>query len=84
MFARILLIAGIAVLVWSAVAHSSQAHGAKQVVTVRPYDTLWSIAQRSINQGRYGGDIRDAIWRIEQANHLASADVRVGQTLVLP
>ena len=43
---------GIAVLVWSAVARSSQAHGAKQVVTVRPYDTLWSIAQR-----HYGGDV---------------------------
>ena len=79
MFGRILLIVGIAVLVWSAVAHSSQAHGAKQVVTVRPYDTLWSIAER-----RYGGDVRDAIWRIEKANHLQSADVHAGQVLVLP
>jgi LysM repeat protein len=49
------------------------------VVTVRPYDTLWSIAQRN-----YGGDVRDAIWRIERANHLAGADVRAGQQLVLP
>ena len=79
MFVRILLIAGLAVLVWSAVARSSQAHGAKQVVTVRPYDTLWSIAERS-----YGGDVRDAVWQIERANHLTSADVRVGQKLVLP
>ena len=53
--------------------------GAKQVVTVREYDTLWSIAQR-----HYGGDVRDAIWRIERANHLPGADVRAGQTLVLP
>ena len=79
MFGRILLIAGIAVLVWSAVARSSEAHGAKQVVTVHPYDTLWSIAQR-----HYGGDVRDAVWRIERANHLSGADVRAGQTLVLP
>ena len=79
MFARILLLAGIAVLVWSAVARSSEAHGAKQVVTVRPYDTLWSIAQR-----HYSGDVRDAIWRIEHANHLSGADVRAGQRLVLP
>jgi LysM repeat protein len=79
MFVRILLIAAIAVLVWSAVARSSEAHGAKQVVTVRPYDTLWSIAQR-----HYGGDLRSAIWRIERANHLVSADVSVGQKLVLP
>jgi nucleoid-associated protein YgaU len=79
MFVRTLLIVGIAVLVWSAVARSSEAHGAKQVVTVRPYDTLWSIAQR-----HYGGDLRSAIWRIERANHLRSADVSVGQKLVLP
>jgi len=79
MFVRIIIIVGIAVLVWSAAARSSQAHGAKQVVTVRPYDSLWSIAQR-----HYGGDVRDAIWRIERANHLASADVRAGQQLVLP
>ena len=79
MFARILLIVGIAVLAWSALARSSTAHGAKQVVTVRPYETLWSIAQR-----HYAGDVRDAIWRIERANHLQGADVRVGQKLVLP
>jgi nucleoid-associated protein YgaU len=79
MFVRILLFAGIVVLVWSAVARSSQAHGARQVVTVRSYDTLWSIAQ-----SHYGGDVRDAIWRIERANQLPGADIHVGQTLVLP
>jgi nucleoid-associated protein YgaU len=79
MFVRIALIVGIAVLAWSALARSSTAHGPKQVVTVRPYETLWSIAQR-----RYGGDVRDAVWRIERANHLQGADVRVGQKLVLP
>jgi len=79
MFVRILLIVGMAVLVWSVMARSSNAHGAKQVVTVRAYDTLWSIAQQ-----HYAGDVRDAIWQIEKANHLQSADVRVGQTLVLP
>ena len=79
MFVRIALVVGIAVLAGSAVAHSATAHGPKQVVTVRPYDTLWSIAEH-----RYGGDVRDAIWRIERANHLSGADVRVGQKLVLP
>jgi nucleoid-associated protein YgaU len=79
MFVRIALIVGIAVLAWSALARSSTAHGPKQVVTVRPYETLWTIAQR-----RYGGDVRDAVWRIERANHLQGADVRVGQKLVLP
>jgi nucleoid-associated protein YgaU len=79
MFVRIALIVGIAVLAWSALARSSTAHGPKQVVTVRPYETLWTIAQR-----RYGGDVRDAVWRIERANHLQGAEVRVGQKLVLP
>jgi nucleoid-associated protein YgaU len=79
MFVRISLIVGIAVLAWSMMARSSNAHGAKQVVTVRPYQTLWSIAQQ-----HYGGDVRDAVWQIEKANHLQGADVRVGQTLVLP
>jgi len=79
MFVRIFLIVGVTVLVWSAVARSTQAHGAKQVVTVRPNDTLWSIAER-----HYGGDVRGAIWRIEQANHLPGAEVHAGQRLVLP
>jgi LysM repeat protein len=79
MFVRILLIVGTAVLVWSVMARSSNAHGAKQVVTVRPYQTLWSIAQQ-----HYAGDVRDGVWQIQKANHLRSADVRVGQTLVLP
>jgi LysM repeat protein len=79
MFVRIVLIVGLAVLVWSVMARSSTAHGAKQVVTVHPYETLWSIAQK-----HYGGDVRDGVWQIQRANHLQSADVRVGQTLVLP
>jgi nucleoid-associated protein YgaU len=79
MFVRILIIAGLAVLVWSAMARSSNAHGPKQVVTVRPYDTLWTIAQ-----SHYGGDVRSAVWQIERANHLPGADVRVGQKLLLP
>lgn len=79
MFVRVLLLVGIAVLVWSAAARSSQAHGRRQVVTVRPYQTLWSIAE-----SHYGGDVRGAVWRIERANHLSGAEVRAGQRLVLP
>ena len=55
----------IAVLVWSAVARTSHAHGAKQVVRVQAYDTLWSIAPRTTR-----GDVRDAIWRIQEGNDL--------------
>jgi nucleoid-associated protein YgaU len=76
---RTALLVGLAVLAWSVLARSSSAHGNRQVVTVRPYDTLWSIAERN-----YGGDVRDAVWRIERANHLPGADIQVGEKLVLP
>ena len=79
MFVRILILVGVAVLVWSAVARSSQAHGAKQVVTVSR--TTRSGRSRSATTAATS---RDAIWRIEQANHLPGADVRVGERLVLP
>jgi LysM repeat protein len=79
MFVRVFFLVGIAVLLWSAVAHSTQAHGPRQVITVRANDTLWSIARH-----HYAGDVREAIWQIERANHLPGADVRTGQRLVLP
>jgi nucleoid-associated protein YgaU len=79
MFVRIFLLVGLTVLVWSAVARSTQAQGPRQVVTVQPNDTLWAIAR-----AHYAGDVREAIWRIERANHLPGADVRAGQRLVLP
>jgi len=76
---RIALIVGAALLVWAVTARTSQAHGNRQVVTVRPYQTLWSIAAAN-----YAGDVRNAVWRIEKANHLPGADITVGQKLVLP
>ena len=76
---RIALIVGASLLVWSIAARTSQAHGNRQVVTVRPYQTLWSIAA-----AHYAGDTRDAIWRIEKANHLTGADISVGEKLLLP
>jgi nucleoid-associated protein YgaU len=79
MFVRILILVAAAVLIWSIAARSSSAHGAKQTIVVKRYDTLWSIAQ-----SHYGGDVRDAIWRIQRANHLAGATVTPGQKLVLP
>ena len=79
MFLRVALVAGIALLVWSAVARPSGAHGDKVVYRVRAYDTLWTIAA-----AHYGGDVRDAIWRIQRANHLTGGMLRPGEELVLP
>ena len=47
--------------------------------TVRSGDTLWTIAS-----SHYGGDPREAVYRLEDRNHLAGALVRPGQKLVLP
>jgi LysM domain len=47
---------------------------------VRPGESLWTIAERSYP----ASDPRQAVYRIEQANHLAGALVEVGQRLVLP
>jgi nucleoid-associated protein YgaU len=46
---------------------------------VRRADTLWRIAVE-----RYGGDPREAVWRIEERNGLESPLIRPGQLLVLP
>ena len=79
MFARLVIIIGIAALLWSVAARPSGAHGDKLVYRVRAYDTLWSIAS-----SHYDGDIRSAIWEIERANGLRGPTVRPGQRLVLP
>jgi nucleoid-associated protein YgaU len=47
---------------------------------VRPGDTLWAIAAE-----RYGGDLRRAVWRIEERNGLAGGvGLQPGMVLVLP
>jgi nucleoid-associated protein YgaU len=79
MFAKVFVLAGLALLVWSAVARPSGAHGHKVTYRVQPYDTLWTIAS-----AHYGGDVRDAVWQIEHANHLGGTAIRPGEKLVLP
>lgn len=46
---------------------------------VRPGDTLWVLASE-----RYGGDPREAVWRIKERNGLASSSLLPGQVLALP
>jgi nucleoid-associated protein YgaU len=79
MFVKIALIAGTAVLAWSVVARPSEAHGDRVVYRVQAYDTLWTIAS-----SHYGGDVREAVYRIERANHLHGPTVHPGERLVLP
>ncbi len=76
---HILALAAAVLVVWSIVARPSGAHGPKVVYRVKPYDTLWTIAQ-----AHYGGDVRNAIWQIQRANHLGGSEIAPGQKLLLP
>jgi hypothetical protein len=79
MFGKILMLAALALIAWAFVARASQGAGPTVHYTVKPGDTLWSIAS-----SRYAGDPRDAIYRIERRNHLHDALIAPGQTLLLP
>jgi hypothetical protein len=46
---------------------------------VRAGDTLWRIAARS-----YGGDPREAVWRIQQRNGLSGGVLQPGTVIYLP
>ena len=79
MFAKVLLIAALALIAWAVVARASQGAGPTVRYTVKPGDTLWSIAV-----SHYAGDPRDGIWKIEHRNHLSGPVIQPGQSLLLP
>jgi nucleoid-associated protein YgaU len=76
---RSVALAAAALVVWSVAARPLGAHGPKTTYRVKAYDTLWTIAQ-----AHYGGDVRDGVWQIQQANHLTGDAVVPGEKLVLP
>jgi LysM repeat protein len=79
---RLVALAAIASLVLAALtlwpAASSGARPPRTHV-VHPGETVWSIASDA-----YRGDPRAHVEQILESNRLATATVRVGQTLVLP
>jgi LysM repeat protein len=79
MFARVVLIALAAVVLWAVFARSSAATGPEQRYVVRPADTLWSIAT-----GHYAGDPREGVWQLQRRNDLRGTTITPGQVLVLP
>ena len=83
MFAKkiihIAVLAAAVLVVWSIAARPSGAHGPKTVYRVKAYDTLWTIAA-----AHYGGDVRNAIWQIQQVNHLDGSGIAPGERLLLP
>jgi LysM repeat protein len=79
MFVKLIGALLLALVLWAVAARSSTGAGRPVVYTVKPYDTLWSIAA-----SHYGGDPRDAIWKLRQRNGLTSSVLRPGERLVLP
>ena len=79
MFARAVVIIALLVLAVAYGARRSDGAGSPDVYVVRAGDTLWTIAS-----SHYGGDPREGVWRLEDANHLAGFIVQPGQKLVLP
>jgi LysM repeat protein len=79
MFGKILMLAALALIAWAFIARASQGAGPTARYTVKPGDTLWSIAV-----SHYAGDPRDAIYRIGRKNHLRGSVIVPGQRLVLP
>ncbi len=79
MFGKILLFSALGLIAWAMVARVSHGAGPTVRYTVKPGDTLWSIAV-----SHYAGDPRDGIWKIERKNHLGSPVIQPGQSLVLP
>jgi hypothetical protein len=59
---------------------SSQPRVQLEQVTVLPGDTLWAVAQRIAP----GQDPRPVVEQIREVNDLSSAELTVGQQLLLP
>jgi len=79
MFGKIIMLVVLALIAWAFLARAVQSAGPTQRYTVKPGDTLWSIAT-----SHYAGDPRDAIYRIDRSNRLRGSVIVPGQTLVLP
>lgn len=79
MFGRIVIVVLVGLLVWAVLARDTGAGPNPRHHTVRPGETLWSIALAS-----YAGDPREGVWKLQRRNGLASATIVPGQRLVLP
>ena len=80
MFAKLAALTVLIAAIVGLAARPSGSAGRPVGYVVKPTDTLWSIAT-----SHYGGDPREAVWKLEQRNRLAgSVLLRPGEHLVLP
>lgn len=78
MFGRILMLVAVGVVLWAALARSSDASGPERSYVVQPHDTLWSIASTGYSDPRQG------VWEIKERNGLRGVTIVPGQVLVIP
>jgi LysM domain len=79
MFGRLVVIVALLTLIVAWGARRSDSSGGQQEYVVRAGDTLWTIGAT-----HYGGDPREAVWRLQDRNHLRGTLLRPGERLVLP
>ena len=79
MFGRIVLVILVAALLWAVLARDTGAGSHPRYHTVRPGDTLWSLAV-----AHYAGDPRAGVWDLQERNGLDGATIVPGQQLLLP
>jgi LysM repeat protein len=79
MFVKLLGLLLVAALLAAVVARQSAGGSAETTYTVRPTDTLWSIAA-----SHYAGDPRAGVWKLERRNHLRDDVITAGQRLAIP
>jgi nucleoid-associated protein YgaU len=78
-FGRIVIVLLVAVVIWAVLARDTGAGPKPRKHSVLAGETLWSIAA-----ARYGGDPREGVWRLQQANHLQGSTIVPGQVLRVP
>lgn len=79
MFVQLIIVTALAAAAVAGIARPSESAQPLRHYTVRPGDTLWSIAA-----SRYGGDPREAVWRLRQRNPGMAAGLQPGDVLALP
>lgn len=72
------MLVAVGVVLWAALARSSDASGPERSYVVQPHDTLWSIASTGYSDPRQG------VWEIKERNGLRGVTIVPGQVLVIP
>jgi nucleoid-associated protein YgaU len=79
MFVKLAVLVGLLTVAVALGARTSNGAGHGETYVVRAGDSLWRIAAV-----HYGGDVRAAVWRLQERNGMTGTLVRPGQRLVLP